>query len=34
VLREEALPSHPLRRYDGREYEDALEQLLRPLLRR
>jgi thioredoxin reductase len=32
VLRESALPPHPLRRYDDPSYERALEQLLRPLL--
>ena len=32
VLREEALPPHPLRRYEGRTYLEALEKLLRPLL--
>ena len=32
TLREEALPPHPLRRYDGREYLESLEDLLRALL--
>jgi thioredoxin reductase len=32
VLHEHALPSHPLRRYDGATYRDALETLLRPEL--
>lgn len=31
VLHEEALPAHPLRRYDGPVYDEALEKLLRPL---
>jgi len=33
VLRETALPPHPLRRYDDAVYRDGLEQLLDPLLR-
>jgi thioredoxin reductase len=32
VLREEALPPHPLRRYEGAPYEDEIAALLRPLL--
>ena len=32
VLHEEALPAHPLRRYEGRVYDEALELMLRPLL--
>ncbi len=34
VLHEESLPPHPLRRYEGTAYLDALEKLLRPLLGR
>jgi thioredoxin reductase len=34
VLHEEALAPHPLRRYGGPAYEEALERLLRPLLER
>jgi hypothetical protein len=34
VLHEEALPPHPLRRYDDASYHESLESLLRPLLRR
>ena len=32
VLREAALPPHPLRRYEGAPYEDEVASLLRPLL--
>lgn len=32
VLHEEALPPHPLRRYEGPEYEEPLAKMLRPLL--
>jgi hypothetical protein len=32
ALRESALPPHPLRRYDGTAYREALQDLLRPLL--
>jgi thioredoxin reductase len=32
VLHEEAMPAHPLRRYDGPEYTNPLAKLLRPLL--
>ena len=32
VMHEEALPSHPLRRYSGATYERELKLLLRPLL--
>ena len=32
-LREVALPPHPLRRYDALAYREALDELLRPLLR-
>jgi hypothetical protein len=31
-LREHALPRHPLRRYDGPEYRDAIAEALAPLL--
>ena len=32
-LREAVLPPHPLRRYDALAYREALDDLLRPLLR-
>ena len=32
VLHEEALPPHPLRRYEGKAYLEAFETLVRPLL--
>ena len=32
VLHEETLPSHPLRRYEGSGYADALGKIVRPLL--
>ena len=32
VLHEEALPPHPLRRYEGPEYDEPLAKRLRPLL--
>jgi thioredoxin reductase len=31
VLREEALPPHPLRRYEGAQYESEIAKLVRPL---
>jgi thioredoxin reductase len=33
VLQEEALPDHPLRRYEGSAYEGEIAKLLRPLVR-
>jgi hypothetical protein len=32
VVHEEALPPHPLRRYEGAEYEEPLAKMLRPLV--
>jgi thioredoxin reductase len=34
VLREEALPPHPLRRHDGKPYREGIAKILRPLLGR